>query len=263
MQRPAHLDLQHFLDRLTSRSVLSDEEQAVILSLPTHSSQIHAKHDFVRSGEQVDHACFVLDGLVGRFNQTLKGARQITALHVPGDMPDLLSLVQPRATSALQALTTTTILRVPHSALNEATAKYPAIAEAFWRDCMVDSMILAQWVVNVGRRNAQNRISHLFCEMACRLGAVGDSGSVTFKLRMTQDQLAATVGLTPVHVNRTLKALAAAGTSFRQGTVRIKDWDSLTEAGDFDSNYLAIQTKPKKRSQPVPRASTELAGASI
>lgn len=223
MQKPAHLDLQHFLDRLTGRSVLSDEEQTVILSLPTRASQISAKRDFVRLDEQVDHACFVLDGLVARCDQTSRGARQITALQIPGDMPDLLSLVQPRATSALQALATTTILRIPHWALNEATSKYPAIAQAFWRDCMVDSMILAQWVVNLGRRNAQTRISHLFCEMACRLGAVGNGGSVAFKLLMTQDQLADATGLTPVHVNRSLKALAVFGTSFKGGTVRIDE----------------------------------------
>ena len=50
----------------------------------------------MRLGEIVDTACFVFDGLVGRFGQTANGERQIIALHIPGDMADLHSVVGPR-----------------------------------------------------------------------------------------------------------------------------------------------------------------------
>jgi CRP-like cAMP-binding protein len=136
--------LQPFLDRLTSRSILSSAEQAMILALPSRAEQLEKNHDFVGFGETVDHACYVLAGLVGRFDQNARGERQITALHVPGDMPDLHSVVQPKATSALQALTTSTVLRIPHAAIRQLAGAHPAIGEALWRDTMVDSMILAQ-----------------------------------------------------------------------------------------------------------------------
>jgi CRP-like cAMP-binding protein len=240
-------DLQPFLGRLTSRSVLSDAEQEAILGLPTRAFQAARGEDFVQLGERVHHACLIVDGLVGRFDQNSNGARQITALHIPGDMPDLLSVVQPTATSALQALSTTTILQIPHHDLRQIAATHPAIAEAFWRDCMVDAMIMAQWVVNVGRRNAQARIAHLLCEMAVRTRANLTADQVRFDFRMTQENLADATGLTSVHVNRSLMALREIGVTLRSGTVRVEDWARLVDAGDFDPAYLQTDIEPAER----------------
>lgn len=169
-------NLQLFLNRLTSRSVLTEEEQQAVLNLPGHAEQVHSNRDFVPLGTRVDHACLVIAGIVGRFDQDGAGTRQITAMHVPGDMCDLHSVVQPMPTSALQSLSVATIMRVPHAAIRAAAARYPAVAEALWRDCTVDAAILCEWVVNVGRRDAKTRIAHLLCELATRLHATGNGG---------------------------------------------------------------------------------------
>jgi len=105
-QPPLHQHvLQPFLTRLLLRSSLSAEEQATVLDLPIRVERIPANVDFVRLGERLGHACLVIDGLVGRFEQTRKGDRQTTALHIPGDMADLHSVVLPKTSWALQALT--------------------------------------------------------------------------------------------------------------------------------------------------------------
>jgi predicted transcriptional regulator len=58
---------------------------------------------------------------------------------------------------------------------------------------------------------------------------------------MTQEQLADTVGLTPVHVNRMLKALDEAGLTKRsKRSVTIIDIKKLAEVGDFRSTYLHL-----------------------
>lgn len=245
IQYSAHLT--PFLDRLTSRSVLSDREQQRILELPVRARQVRPNEDFVTLGQNVDHSSYVVDGLVGRFDQNSRGERQITALHIPGDMPDLHSVVQPTATSALQALSSSTVLQIPHAALRGAASAHPAIAEALWRDCMVDSMILAQWVVNIGRRDALSRVAHLLCEMACRYKVPLGGDYVEYRLLMTQVQLADVTGLTPVHVNRTLKKLETMGTTFRNRVVRIGDWEGLVRTGDFDRSYLQDDVRPEQR----------------
>ena len=239
--------LQPFLDRLTSRSLLSRQEQQLILGLPTRARQTRPNEDFVSLGEETDKVCIVVAGLVGRFDQNARGDRQITALHIAGDMPDLHSVVQQTARSALQALSISTIIEIPHAALRSAAANHPAIAEAFWRDCMVDSIILAQWVVNVGRRDALSRLAHLLCEMACRYNTEPVNGIASFELPITQAQLADATGLTPVHVNRTLKKLAEIGTTLHDKRVRIVDWDALVEIGDFDRGYLQEDILPDQR----------------
>ena len=244
---PSNHNLERFLQRLTKRSILNEDERQAILNLPAYASQVDSNRDFVKLGEQLDHSCLVVAGFVGRFDQNKNGVRQITAVHLPGDMADLHSVVQPEATSALQALSTATILRIPHSAVRHTAAAFPAIAEALWRDCMVDAAVLAQWVVNVGRRDAKSRIAHLLCEVATRVGVAPADGEVMFPFPVTQMQLADVTGLTPVHVNRTLQALRREGLADVRYNARIFDWDALVKAGDFDPDYLQVNVKPQRR----------------
>ena len=241
-------DLQRFLDRLTSRSVLTEEEQQAVLNLPGSVDHVQSNRDFVPLGARLDHACLVVAGIVGQFGQNTEGKRQITALHIPGDMADLHSVVQPVPTSALQALSVASILRVPHQALRAVTGRYPAIAEALWRDCMVDGSILAQWVVNVGRKDARQRVAHLLCEMAVRLHAAPAQGEVLFPFAVTQEQLADATGLTSVHVNRVLQSMRRSGLADLRGrAVRVQDWNALVVAGEFDPTYLQANVTPEER----------------
>ena len=236
------------LDRLNRRSVLTKEEQQAVLDLPGHAEQVQSNRDFVPLGTRVDHACLVIAGIVGRFDQNGEGTRQITAMHIPGDMCDLHSIVQPMPTSALQSLSVATILRVPHSALRAITQRHPALAEAFWRDGMLDAAILCEWVVNVGRRDAQTRIAHLICEMATRLHATGAGSDFVFHLPLTQVQLAETTALTAVRVNRTLQSLRADGLiESHQRVVRVPRWDALMQRGEFDPGYLQMKVRPGHR----------------
>jgi CRP-like cAMP-binding protein len=241
---PARSDLKPFVAQLLAHSRLTQGEQQAILDLPFRVLHVPRNRDFVKLGEQVDHSCFILQGLVARFEQSDEGLRQITAFHIPGDMADLHSVVLPCATSALQALTTTTVLQVPHSALRRVAARYQAVAEAFWRACMIDAAILSQWVVNVGRRESRARMAHLLCEMAVRYGAGGEPRR-SFAFPVTQNHLADATTITPVHTNRTLMALRREGLAqMTFGIVEILDWPGLQEAGEFDPAYLANGARP-------------------
>lgn len=233
--------LQPFLDKLLSHSELGGAERQAILEVPAQAVQIQGNRDFVRLGERTDHSCFVVAGLVGRFGQNREGSRQICAVHIPGDMVDLHNVVVPRACSALQALAVTTILRVPHGALRAAARLYPALAEAFWRECVLDAAIMAEWVVNVGRRDARARLAHLICEIACRVRGPGDKSGCIIPFPATQVHIADMTGLTPVHVNRSLQHLRGEGLIELQARmIHIFDWDRLTRIGDFDPQYLLL-----------------------
>lgn len=235
------LALRLFVNRLASRSILTGEEEGALLGLTGRVRYVAAHVDFVRLGEQVDHACLVVEGLVGRFGQTCDGARQITCLYIPGDMADLPSVVNPKSAWGLGALTGTTILRVPHLDLRRVAAKYPGIAEAFWRDCVADGSIFSQWVVNVGRRDALARLAHLFCEMAIRSEHAGQGDRRSYPLPITQNGLGDATGLTSIHVNRTLKELRDRSiATVAKGTVTIHDWGRLSSTGDFDEDYMLL-----------------------
>ena len=243
-----HKPMSLFVDRLLRRSPLAEADWQAILNLKSHASQVQAHRDIVKPGEEVSHATLVVDGLVARYDQMGDGRRQITAFHLAGDMCDLHSAVAPVAGWGLVALTTTTILHVPHIDLRALVESRPAVALAFWRDTTADASILAKWVGNVGRRDARSRIAHLLCELGLRMEQAGLGSRTCYPLHATQEQLADALGLTAVHVNRTLQTLRAEGlATIEHRTVHIGDWQRLTEAAEFDDVYLLVEPVAEQR----------------
>ena len=233
--------LEKFVAKLCRRSRLDEAQRRLLLDLPCQVIEVGTNRDFVRLREKVSHACLVASGLAGRFGQTKDGARQIAALHLPGDMADLHSVVVPEASSALQALAPSTIVRVPHSALKEAAAQHPAIAEAFWRECVVDAAVMAEAVLSLGRRNALSRMAHLLCEQICRHNLSASPILFDIPFPATQMHLGDVLGLTAVHVNRTLRSLREHGAAtLAHRRIQVRDWQRLVALGDFDPHYLQL-----------------------
>lgn len=96
-----------------------------------------------------------------------------------------------------------------------------------------------EWLASVGRRSAYQRIAHLLCEVFVRMKAVGLAEELAFTLPITQAELADSLGLSAVHVNRVLQQLRGEGLIRSRGAqTTICDWEGLKRAGDFDANYL-------------------------
>jgi CRP-like cAMP-binding protein len=241
--RSAALSL--WASRLELRSRLSAQDRAIIAALPGRVERFGSSQDVVALGSRTTHSCLVAEGLVARFGQTESGARQFTAFYLPGDMGDLHSAVLPRVTAPLQSALHATIVFVPHADILNALEQSPALARAFWRDCVVDAQVSSQWMLNLGRRTAQARVAHLLCEMARRYQRIG--GSVTgFPLDFTQGHLADATGLTNVHVNRSLRTLRESGAvEVRDRRVSVLDWALLAQLGEFDEEYLYL--RPEER----------------
>ena len=87
------------------------------------------------------------------------------------------------------------------------TSENSRIVRAMWWSTLVDQGILREWVLNVGRRDAYERVSHLLCEFHFRMKRVGLVEDGRLALPLTQQELADATGLTAVHMNRTLQRL--------------------------------------------------------
>ncbi len=94
---------------------------------------------------------------------------------------------------------------------------------------------------NLGQRDVFERMAHLFCELFIRLRAVGLTNDTSCQLPLTQVDLGEAMGISTVHVNRTLMDLRGAGLIVLKGrTCTIPDLDALQEAGLFNANYLCL-----------------------
>lgn len=235
--------LQQMVHKLSGRTVLDDEDKEAILGLPHVIRSHHPAAYVVREGEPPPQRCeFIRSGFAVRHKITAQGARQIVSLHLVGDFIDLEHLFLKMADHNVQALTELEVVGVERRALENLVQARPNVARALWIDALVDASIYREWVTNVGRRAAPARIAHVLCEVALRVQAAGVSTEGGFELPLTQEQLADAVGLTPVHVNRTLKALVADGIVHRDKRyISFSDWDRTKEVADFNPLYLHLE----------------------
>ncbi len=218
---------------------LDDEDRRALAALPFTVKAASAHHYLVREGSTAFDCCILLKGYACRHKATSDGGRQIVSFHLPGDILDLQHLLLARADHNVQTITAATVAWVPCASLKAIATERPAIAEVLWRDTLIDASIFREWVLNIGRRDAKARIAHMLCEFAARRDAAGLGAPERFELPMTQEQIADATGLTPVHVNRMLRALTQDGVISRRGRqFEIVDWDRMRRVADFDQAYL-------------------------
>jgi CRP-like cAMP-binding protein len=187
----------------------------------------------------------LLEGLLCRYKDLSDGQRQITELHVPGDFADLHSFTLKRLDHNIMTITPCRVAIVPHEKLEDITERFPHLTRLYWFTTNMDAAIHREWEVSLGRRTAVSRIAALFCEMKLRLEVVGLTEGPSYEFDITQTDLAECVGLTPIHVNRTLKELRERRlVQFRSGRVTINDWDGLATVAEFDPAYLYLGKLP-------------------
>lgn len=227
------------IGKLNRLGPLDAADETAIRALPHRLASEPANHHLVREGARPTEVCLLLDGHACRYKTTRGGGRQIVSFHMPGDLLDLQQLMLPRADHDIVTISPARLAWFPASDIKRLQQNRPAINEALWRDTLIDASIYREWVLNVGRRDAKSRIAHMLCEFAARRQAAGLGGAERFELPMTQEQIADATGMTAVHVNRMLHALAAEGLIARdRRLVEIVDWNRMQRAADFDPAYL-------------------------
>jgi CRP-like cAMP-binding protein len=229
------------LKRLRTTATLDEADIQAIRALPVVIKQYRPDQPIVREGDRPSECCMLVEGFCIRAKLTSEGRRQILSIHIPGEIPDLQSLHLHVMDHDLVTLTECTLGFISHVALRDITRRRPGVAEALWRDTLVDAAIFREWIVNVGQRGGVNMLAHLVMELRERLRVIGRVSGPEFELPMTQEQLGEAMGITSIHANRILKQLQHAGVlKFQRGQVTILDEAKFQEAADFDELYLHL-----------------------
>ncbi|MGQ4879598.1 Crp/Fnr family transcriptional regulator [Billgrantia sp. LNSP4103-1] len=228
--------------KLDSIFPLSAEEKQALQDLPIQVVALKADQDIVRLGERPHQCCMVLEGFTCVYKLSFGGRRQIMALHVPGDIPDLQSLHLKVMDNSIATISACQVGFVQHDDLRHVCEQHPRLTAAFWRETLVDASLFREWLLSIGQRDAYARVAHLLCELLVRMKAVGLVENHAFALPITQEELADAIGVSAVHVSRTFQALRAKGlVEYRKMQVTIPDWEKLKEAGEFDPLYLHLE----------------------
>jgi CRP-like cAMP-binding protein len=231
--------LMPLVDKLIRHTPLSSEDCTALNALPYRLATFKAGSYLTQSGSETQHCCVILSGFAFGSRVTGTGNRQIVSIYMQGDLANYATSVMPLADYSTRTLGHADVAYIPHHALLTLAAEQPAIGRALWRDSSIETSIAREWMVNLGRRDARQRVSHFICEMAYRQREAGLTDGNHILWPMTQEQVADVVGLTDVHVNRTLKGLREENPiSTGKKKLFIMKSDDLQNAGDFRSSYL-------------------------
>jgi len=241
--------LDQLVRKFATRAALTDADEAAVRALPHVVRSYHSATYVIREGERPQRYCdFIQDGFSFHQKLTAAGERQIVAINLPGDFIDLQYMFLSVADHNVQALTNLDVVGVDREALQQLALAHPNVGKAMWVDALVEASIGREWVLNVGRRTARARITHILCEVFLRMKAAGLCIDDRFELPLTQEQLADATGMTTVHVNRTLKSLAVDGIIHRDKRyVSFSDWKTVSAIGDFSALYLHLDQVHRSR----------------
>jgi len=227
--------------KLRSISPLSQDEEQSIRALPLSVKEIGADEIIVREGDRPFVCCLLIEGFACRYKLTDQGKRQIFSFHTPGDIPDLQSLHLRTMDHSLATITLCKVAFIPHESIANLTRRCPRVGDALWRETLVDAALFREWMIGIGRRSAYTRIAHLLCEVFVRLQAVGLTSGNQCEWPITQAEIGDALGLSTVHVNRSLQELRGDGLiELAGGCLKVLTWNGLKEAGEFDPTYLHL-----------------------
>jgi CRP-like cAMP-binding protein len=233
--------IQALIRKLETFTELSDEEKRALQEAVGPVRSYGSHEDLIREGDQSSGVPVVISGFACRHKMLPDGRRQIIGYFLPGDMCDARVFILKRMDHTISTLAPTTICLLPRDAILELTSRHPRITRAFWWNTLVEEAIVRQWLVNIGQRTALERLAHLFCEIYVRLQVVGLATAAGCELPVTQSELADTVALSTVHVNRTLKELRRVGlVSMSSKSLIIHDLPGLRALAMFDPAYLHL-----------------------
>jgi CRP-like cAMP-binding protein len=207
------------------------------------SSRLYsAGTEIVGIGDSYDASYLVLRGWAFCARVLPDGRRQIIDFMLPGDFACVEVVLHDVAAHSFQAVTDVEALRFSPERTHLIFTADPDLRRMVNLNIARQASILAERLMTIGRRSAYERTIHLFLELWTRLKRIGEADESGFRMPLTQELLADTLGLSTIHVNRTLQRLRKDGLfEVHSGTlsrVRVLNVRAATRIANFDPGYL-------------------------
>lgn len=191
-------------------------------------------YTIISSHDDATDAYLLTSGFAADVRMLADGRRQLLSLRLPGDV------LQGDSDEDVVALTPVDVVdvRAVVRRLGERAASSERLRRAWVAAAKIEQGWLRDNVVRLGRLSAFERMAHMFAETHDRLQRVGLATRSGFQFPLRQEMISDLLGLSVVHVSRTVQQLKAEGVlHFRNGYVSIADADRLREIAHYTSRF--------------------------
>jgi len=228
---PRTVDTPPALRLLASLAPLSGAEFELVRQCARRVERVQAG-SILHPGGEVATPRLILAGWACRMRTLPDGRRQILGFLMPGDMIG----VRP-GSRRLDMDAVTAVSRVDSAdasplavVAEDGTTAYRGLARAIESSGELELARLLDQLVRLGRQNAYERTAGWLLDVHARLDRAGLVEKAGFPLPVTQEVLADALGLSVVHVNRTLQQLRREGLlQLQAGRATLPDRSRLAE----------------------------------
>lgn len=209
----------------------------LIAELRKEDLQVKSQRTFLRRGDMPKRMYTLRTGWAFRFTQLQNGERQILSFLIPGDNINFEYVFSRDATQqySVRSLTDVDLCSFDIPEIQETLCERGD--QMLWSSEFLRRQMeyMDRRLTNIGKRSATGRVAHFVLEIEERLRRVGLSNNASFDFPIRQDHIADALGLSPVHVNRTLVKLRKQGLiELKSGRLSIPDVRVLKSAADED-----------------------------
>ena len=227
-----------FAARMGRQLTFTGEEADFLDTLPVQHLSVRPGGEILAAGERCRWLYLMLDGWSCRQKLLEDGRRQIVHFFLAGDMIGAHDLFRRRTAGAVTALSAASLARIEERSVKEMRQRFPRLAGLLFRAAAREHAILLEHAVRLGRHSAYERVVHLLLEFSDRLRAAGLPGD-DYRLPLTQEELADSLGLSLVHINRTLQRLRREELiRLASQRVTLLDRARLADIAGYDPAYL-------------------------
>jgi CRP-like cAMP-binding protein len=187
----------------------------------------------------------LLSGWAFSYRLFPEGLRQITTIELAGSLVGLSLNLREAAACGCETLTEVTYCLIPRETLMRQTGLQPTLALRISAEMMRRELLLRERLADVARRSARERVANLLLELSCRAESRDSAQGGGIVVPMTQNQIADAIGLTPIHVSRTLKEFKRAGViRYVRRELVVSDLAQLRQASTFEDSYVEWLKRP-------------------
>src|SRR5271165_5731263 len=184
------------------------KELGAIADLEAGARVIPAGSDLYRQGDICSTYFIVLNGWIALSVLLDDGSCQILDFALPGAILGFQSAPNTPMYHSARCLSVVRVYAFPRRKLDAVIETNPRLAILLCRQVMADEARAHDHLANIGLRDARQRIAHLLLELYVRVrGRIPVGSGETIQLPLSQGQIGQALGLTYVHVCRTLQIL--------------------------------------------------------
>ena len=228
-------------NKLARLAPLSDEHLSLLAKLEDGAVRVEKGSLLTRQFEPVDKIVILKEGWVASKSELPNGRSAITSIYYPGDIVGFEDLPFSRHNSTSVAASNLVCCKLDTSDLEQLLDQSPRLSALMMAYGAIEKAVVADRLIISRRRDGEARLALFLLQTMARLRLMNDNIYDQFYCPLNQQEIGEIIGITSVHVSRTLMKMEKLGLIARHKRfIKLLDEEELKKMSNFENRFENI-----------------------